>query len=585
MRQFANIDARVIFRIALGAVALVLLAACQSAPKPNVTQNLINEEMRRAQERRDNVPAAVSQALLSPQAAEAPAKPPEKRFNLAVNNAPASQVFAALAADSRYSIVVHPDVAGNITVNLKDVTLPEALESIREVYGYDYRISGDRVTVQPLTLQTRMFQLNYLSANRVGHSGTRVISGSITSNVTGGSGAASAGTSTTGAEGASVQTDSKSDFWAELGEAIKMIVGTGEGRNVVTSPQSGVIVVKAMPRELRAVENYLRLSQLSIEREVMLEAKIVEVVLNDSYQSGINWMAMAHPNTARLSTGTDPNQLLAGPFAKPGTIAAPFDANSGQFVNNTLGNVIATPIVGSLSGLIQNSPLSGVLGLNFTTNSFSAILSYLETQGTIHVISSPRIATLNNQKAVLKVGTDDYFVTNITTTTTSSSGGNTTSPTINLQAFFSGISLDVMPQIDDEDNVMLHIRPSVSTVTERNKQINLGTAGVFNLPLASSRTNETDSIVRVREGNIVAIGGLMEQAQTNDSAKVPGAGDIPLVGELFSQGKKALQKRELVVLLKATIIRGDKDWNQDVRDTSERLSGLRPESLGPNMSR
>jgi len=580
MTQFA--------RSIASALPLLLLVGCQSAPKPNVTQNLINQEMQRAMEQRSALPPAVNQALLSPQAAEAPARPREKRFNLAVNNAPASQVFAALAADSRYSIVVHPEVAGNITVNLKDVTLPEALESIREVYGYDYRITGDRVTIQPLTLQTRMFQLNYLSANRIGRSGTRVISGSITSNVTGGAGAAASnsGGSTSGPsgmEGAAVETNSKSDFWAELSDAIKMLVGTGDGRNVITSPQSGVIVVKAMPRELRAVENYLRMSQLSIEREVMLEAKIVEVVLSDGYQNGINWAALANSNRARVSTGTDPNQILMGPYSKPGTIGAPYDSNSGQYVNNTLGAVIATPIVGSINGIIQNSPLSGALGLNFATSSFAAILSYLETQGSIHVISSPRIATLNNQKAVLKVGTDDYFVTNITTTTTSSASGNTVSPTINLQAFFSGISLDVMPQIDDEDNVMMHIRPSVSTVTERNKQINLGTAGVFNLPLASSRTNETDSFVRVREGNIVAIGGLMEQAQTNDSAKVPGVGDVPIVGELFSQGKKAMQKRELVVLLKATIIRGDKDWNQDVRDTTERLSGLKPDSLGPKM--
>ncbi|MDB5801911.1 MAG: mshL [Rhodocyclales bacterium] len=577
---------KVLAKTGLMALPLLALVACQSTPKPNATQTLIDQQMQRALEQRSALPPAVNQALLSPQVLEAAAKPREKKFNLAVNNAPASQVFAALAADSRYSVVVHPDVAGNITVNLKDVTLPEALESIREVYGYDYRITGDRVTIQPLTLQTRMFQLNYLSANRIGRSGTRVISGSITSNA-GGATAAPAGGAAggpSGLEGAAVETNSKSDFWAELGEAIKMIVGTGDGRNVVTSPQSGVIVVKAMPRELRAVENYLRMSQLSIEREVMLEAKIVEVVLNDGYQNGINWAALSGSNRARLSTGTDPNQIILGPLDKPGTIRSPYDNDVGAYVNNTLGSVITTPIVGSINGLIQNSPLSGVLGLNFATSSFTAILSYLETQGSIHVISSPRIATLNNQKAVLKVGTDDYFVTNITTTTTSSGGGNTTSPTINLQAFFSGISLDVMPQIDDEDNVMLHIRPSVSTVTERNKQINLGTAGVFNLPLASSRTNETDSFVRVREGNIVAIGGLMEQAQTNDSAKVPGAGDIPIVGELFSQGKKALQKRELVVLLKATIIRGDKDWNQDVRDTAERISGLKPEALGPKMS-
>lgn len=545
MKHAANFAIAVLFAAGL--------LACQTAPKPNATQTLIDREMHRAAAQRDAVslPPAVNRALLSPQSVDAMTpKPSEKRFNLAVNNAPAAQVFAALAADSRYSILVHPELTGTITVNLKNVTLLEALDTIRDVYGYDYRIDGERITMLPLTMQTRMFQLNYLNASRVGRSDTHVISGSILSNGGGAQGGGAA--TTTPSDGASVQTNNKADFWSELGEAIKMIVGDGDGRNVMMSPQSGVVLVRAMPRELRAVENYLRRAQLSIERQVMLEAKIVEVVLNDSYQNGINWVALVNNRTARVGTGA----------------------------NN---NVIATPIVGTINGMVANSPLSGVLGLSFTTSSFNAILSFLETQGTIHVISSPRIATLNNQKAVLKVGSDDFFVTNVSTTTSTSGSGNTISPTINLQAFFSGISLDVMPQIDDDVNVMLHIRPSVSVVTERNKQINLGTAGIFNLPLASSRTNETDSIVRVQEGNIVAIGGLMEQAQTNDSAKVPGVGDVPLAGELFSQGKKAVQKRELVVLLKATIIRGDKDWSQDVRDTADRLSGLRSESLGPRL--
>lgn len=558
----------------------LLLAACQTTPKPNATQALIDQQMRRALEQREAVPAAVNQALLAPPIAQVPVAPQEKRFNLSVNNAPASQVFAALAADSRYSIVVHPDVTGKLTLSLKNVTLLEALDSIREVYGYDYKVAGDRVSIQPLALQTRLFQINYLSVNRAGISDTRVISGSITGSggnsttgnvppaTTGAGASSSAGGSS--AVGASVQTYSKADFWAELAAALKLIVGDGEGRQVVTSPQSGVIVVKAMPGELRAVDSYLRMSQLSVEREVMLEAKIVEVMLNDGYQNGINWAALSG-GRARLGVGTDPSKVLVGPGVQPGTLNG----------NTTLDDLASTPIVGAINSIIPNSPLSGVLGLNFASSNFAAILSYLETQGSIHVISSPRIATLNNQKAVLKVGTDDYFVTNVTTTTTASASGNTTSPSISLQPFFSGISLDVLPQIDSEDNVMLHIRPSISNVTERNKQINLGTAGVFNLPLASSRTNETDSIVRVREGNIVAIGGLMEQVQTNDNAKVPGVGDIPVVGEFFSQGKKAIQKRELVVLLKATIIRGDKEWSQDMRDTSERLSGIKQEPLGP----
>lgn len=570
------------------AVAL-LLGGCQGTMRPNPARDAIRDEIQRAVEQRERVavPPAVSQALLAPPAAPTaprerpPAAPAEPRFNLAVNNAPAAQVFAAIASGTRYSMVVHPEVSGGLTVNLKEVTLPEALETIREVYGYDYRITGNRVVVQPLTLTSRIYHVNYLAGSRTGRSDTRVTSGSILTGGGGalaGGGAAPAGNGGVTSDGTVVSTQSKSDFWAELTEAIKAVVGPGEGRSVVASPQSGAIIVRAMPRELREVEQFLKMSRLSLERQVMLEAKIVEVVLNDGYQHGINWMALTKNRTHRLSTGVDTRQIQvpSGGQGQSGVINQIYDEASGTYVPNTLGNLVATPIVGAITGLISGSPLSGALGMAFTTNSFNAILSFLETQGNIHVLSSPRIATLNNQKAVLKVGSDDFFVTNISTTTTSSAAGSVTSPTINLQPFFSGISLDVTPQIDDGENVMLHIRPSVSVVTERNKQINLGTAGVFNLPLASSRTNETDSMVRVREGNVVAIGGLMEQAQSTDSAKVPGVGEIPVAGELFSQGRRAGLKRELVVLLKATVIRGDRQWEQDLGQTAERLARMQP---------
>ena len=309
----------------------------------------------------------------------------------------------------------------------------------------------------------------------------------------------------------------------------------------------------------------------------MLEAKIVEVVLSEQFQAGINWGGFTATGRHRLSSGGNTSQFnTQAPglgSRQVGDIATPYDTNAGAFVPNTLGNVLAAPLAGAV-GRIAGGPLTGVLGLAFQTQSFSALISFLETQGAVHVLSSPRIATINNQKAVLKVGTDDFYVTNISTTTSSSGSSTTTSPTITVQPFFSGISLDVLPQIDEDDNIILHIRPSVSVVSERNKVINLGTLGTFQLPLASSSINETDSIVRVRDGNIVAIGGLMEYIQTDDGGKVPGAGDVPGLDALFRRGKKGLQKREIVVLLKPTVIHGDKQWEQDLVDTRERLRAM-----------
>ncbi|MEZ5614905.1 MAG: pilus (MSHA type) biogenesis protein MshL [Rhodocyclaceae bacterium] len=571
----------------LGLAALFILAGCNtlSSIQPGVVRDTIGTEMQRATENRNReaAPDAVSRALVPPLAgpiAAPAARALEPRFDLSVSNAPASQVFMAIVSGTRYSMLVSPEVTGSISVNLKDVTVLEALDTIRELYGYEYRVQGARIFVQPLTMQSKVFKVNYLTAQRQGRSDTRVVSGSITS-TTPTAGAAgttqAAGTTSQPAAGSSVSTTNQMDFWGEINDAIKAIIGAEGGRNVVISPQSGVIVVRAMPRELREVENFLRASQLTIERQVMLEAKIVEVVLSEQFQAGINWGTFTATGRHRLSSGANTSQFnTQAPGLgsnQAGDIVTPYDTDAGTFVPNTLGNVLAAPLAGAVSR-IAGGPLAGVLGLAFQTANFSALISFLETQGTVHVLSSPRIATINNQKAVLKVGTDDFFVTNISTTTSSSGSSTTTSPTITVQPFFSGISLDVMPQIDEDDNIILHIRPSVSVVSERNKVINLGTLGTFQLPLASSSINETDSIVRVRNGNIVAIGGLMEYVQSDDGGKVPGLGDVPGVNAFFKQGRKGLQKREIVVLLKPTVIHGDKEWEQDIVETRERLRAM-----------
>jgi MSHA biogenesis protein MshL len=213
---------------------------------------------------------------------------------------------------------------------------------------------------------------------------------------------------------------------------------------------------------------------------------------------------------------------------------------------------------------------------NSLTSDFAALLTFLETQGTVNVLSSPRVATINNQKAVLKVGQDDFFVTNVSTTSTTSGTSSTISPTITVQPFFSGIALDVTPQIDENNNIILHIHPQVSNVVERRKVVDLGALGTFTLPLASSTVNETDTIVRVQDGNIVAIGGLMRESSTTDRSQIPGVGDNPTLGALFGQRARTSGKSELVILLKPTIVMSDRTWQDDLSETRDRIRGLDP---------
>ncbi|MGH8853341.1 MAG: pilus (MSHA type) biogenesis protein MshL, partial [Telluria sp.] len=337
------------------------------------------------------------------------------------------------------------------------------------------------------------------------------------------------------------------------------------------SPQSGVLVIRAMPDELRHVDMYLKATQLSVDRQVILEAKILEVELNDRFQSGINWASFAS------FRGSHANRVSSGMISPGANLAPlPFDGGQPAAIANGLGLSASTGF-----SLSQAANAAGSLfGFAFQTNNFAALISFLESQGTVHVLSSPRVAAMNNQKAVLKIGTDEFYVTGVTTTTNNTAAGNTTTPSVTLQPFFSGVVLDVTPQIDDKGNILLHVHPSVSQVTTVNKGVNLGSAGTLNLPLAASSTSELDSIVRGQNGRVVAIGGLMRQASTGDTDQLPGADKLPVLGALFRNKNRVNQKRELVVLIKPTIVEGANDWSQDLLDTSRRIEGLNPAGQG-----
>ncbi len=544
------------------AACILALGGCAAPPlQGDSTYDRINAEMAKAAEggARPIQSDAVSSALLPPLKIEMPrtGKPLEQKFDLVVNNAPATQVFMGIVSGTRYSMLVHPEVTGTISANLKDVTVLEALEAIHDLYGYDYKLDGARIFIQPLTLQTRVFLVNYLTGDRKGSSSTRVISGSVSD-----AGGAAAPSATPGGshaqESSKITTTSSSDFWLELKATLAAVVGDKDGRGVVVSPQSGIVTVRAFPDDLRNVERFLKAAQLSVNRQVMLEAKILEVQLNDSYQSGVNWAAFRTGPNVNASLGT-----LA-----PGTTLGATGTLSSTLLSATVGSTLA-----------PTAAATGTLfGLAFQTGNFAALLSFLETQGDVHVLSSPRIATINNQKAVLKVGTDEFFVTGITTTTAATTPPTIT-PTITLQPFFSGIALDVTPQIDESGNIILHVHPSVSKVTTDSKTVNLGASagGVYSLPVAKSSVSETDSIVRVQDGHVVAIGGLMSQTQTDDRSQVPGAGDLPVIGGLFRNIGKVSQKRELVILIKPTVIKGANSWGQDILQSQQRVQALKRE--------
>ena len=660
--------------LTLGLVGLVgLLGACSSTypDKDLSAQKRIEDALKEATTPKPAapaaVPAAITQSLLPPLRATLPrstAPASEPRFDLSVTDAPIGQVLQAIVADTRYSILLSPKAGAPaspvgkgaapepaaqaaqaaqaaasrrdlLTVQLKDVTVLEALEAVRETYGYEYTLQGSRIHVEPPEMQTRFYQVNYTLGQRRGVSDLQVISGAATGggsgsggnngggNSGGNSGSNGGGSASYGSSQASALSSvSKSDLWGEiedsmrtilgcviprgqsgrgaqgggaaaggqggaaaggssnradvsfsgesqLGERLRGVDGCTEGRAVHVNQMSGTVLARGMPKELRLVERMLRAMQMNVERQVIIEAKVIDVQLNRDSQQGINWAGF-RANLLRGSVGADPSMVRSPGSFNP-TTGAPNRA--GEVAN---GATVAD-LLGTQLGLASTarSAFSAGLGMMLETSRFAALINFLETQGEVNVLSSPRIATLNNQKAVIKVGTEEPFITAIAPGSTSLTTGASISvpPTLTYQPFFSGISLDVTPQIDERDRVTLHVHALVNSIIEKAKPSSTQ-AGAATVGLAVNNVNETDSVVKTLDGNMVVIGGLMTESSSTSRAAVPGLGAAPVAGALFRKGDQASTKRELVILIKPTVVKMASDFTDDIVATGQRIRGM-----------
>jgi len=554
---------------------LICVGACQNqATRESIITDAetVLQESSESNRQLAVVPENVSSALIPSMnlgAAEQTAIQTDgQRFDISVNNVPADQFFLSLVDGTEYNMVVHPEVVGAITLNLRNVTIPEVMEAVRDVYGYEFVNTAYGYQVLPGRLRARIYQINYLNVQRSGSSQTFVSSGSLSqsgnssrnsisdNNNTDTSNSSDNRSSMTGTQISTRQPESV--FWVELQSSVQAIVGTGEGRSVVVNPQSGVVVVRALPNELREVESFLTATQLVVQRQVILEAKIIEVTLSDSFQAGINWAGLITRNSNSLTIGNTGGGTVLVNEGGVSDIAG----NAG-ILNPSNYN----PIEGT-----DASAFGGVFTMALNLGDFTSFIELLETQGNVRVLSSPRVATINNQKAVIKVGTDEFFVTEVTNTTVTGTA-TTVTPSVTLTPFFSGIALDVTPQISQDGMVTLHVHPSVSDVKDQQKTVTIGTL-TQQLPLALSTIRESDSIVRARSGQVIVIGGLMQDSSTNRDASAPGLSKVPVLGNLFKQKNNSFVKSELVILLKPIVVNDTQQWTDSIDEYSRSLNNL-----------
>ncbi|HCS65640.1 MAG TPA: pilus (MSHA type) biogenesis protein MshL [Cellvibrio sp.] len=583
--QSRHSDARFWSRISAVA-ALTLLGACSSTDnKRLVTEEAMDKvvEQHQAQARAaKTVPAEVNSALLNNQSLTIGglAKNSSERFDVSVRNVAAKDFFLGLVNGTGVNVVVHPDVNGAVTLDLKNVTVDDVLRVTRDIYGYEFKKERGIYTIYANAMRTQVFQINYLDVQRVGVSDTSVMIGraqtsgnNSNSNSNSGGGnsggndnanllgmieSAGQGENRSGGSaltpGSRVQTLNRTDFWSSLEKTVVSIIGgETEDRSVMVTPQAGMVVVKAMPHELSAVRDFLERSELSVKRQVILEAKILEVRLSEGFEAGVNWGAISGQITAAKN--------LRDGFSLNTDGGTPVDEFRDLEVTEVFPNADGTR--GSISYGDRERIGGTVAGLIQVTD-ITKLLSLLETQGSVQVLSSPRVSTVNNQKAVIRVGSDEYFVTGISSNQTSNAATTTSTPNIELSSFFSGISLDVTPQISETGEVILHIHPVVSEVTDQQKVFTVGDQE-FALPLALRGVRESDSIVKAANGQVIVLGGLMTESTNNVDGKRPLLGDIPGVNALFRTKNKRKSKTELVILLRPIVV-DDKTWDAQLNE-------------------
>jgi len=559
--------------VSIAALATALAGCGQTPVKPSPTH--LGAESAAAPAGQIPEPVQIAPVLPKPQATSRP-----ETYSVVVSNVRVQDLLFALARDARLNIDIHPGIAGSVTLNAIDQTLPQLLARISKQVDMRYELDGPNLLVMRDSPFLRTYKVDFVSASR----NVKMQSQSSTQFSGGGGGTGGGSSGGTGST-ATIDVSSTSQLWETLVQNVKDILretdkalpfgaapapapaapapggapqaaaaapqpgGTYlEAASVIGNRESGVLFIRATSRQHEKIQKFLDSVLTSVRRQVLIEATVAEVQLNNEYQRGIDWR--------RLRTGAS-------------TVGVP------AFGTGESGVSFQQQSAGTPAAVDTNA---FILGGAINSLNLSAAMKLLESFGSVRVLSSPKVSVLNNQTALLRVTRDIvYFTITPSTAPVTITGGVgapvvpiafTTTPNIAAEGFM----MSVLPQINVSDGIVLNVRPTirrrVAFATDPNPALGLATPNL--IPVFETR--EFDSVLRIQSGETAVLGGLMQDSVERVEDMIPGIRDIPLLGLLFSQRKDVNLKTELVIFLRATVIR-DASVEGDYRAFRELLPG------------
>jgi MSHA biogenesis protein MshL len=568
-------------KFGLVAVMALMLAACAHQSKVKPSAGHIDGKTANPQVNQNAAPSAPIPKLVrsAPQLPPPKATTKAQTYSVVVNEVPVKEILFALARESKINVDIHPAIQGRATLNAVDQTLPAILERLAKQVDLTYKMDGDVLYIAPDSPVLRMYKIDYVNMNRdtKGFIGAAAEISSTGQSASTGAGGSSATTSTSGngannSSRTSVDSTSQNHLWESLVKNVRELlaetdkevivtrIGTSAsavqanegsskdasnaankaeaGRtateernqqqseyktlfaaNVIANPETGIISVRATNKQHEKVQEFIDKVMGVARRQVLIEATIVEVRLNDSFQAGIDWRKF----------GNNPNR------------------NSGFQFQQSLGPAIDAAATGFSVGYLNPASALG---------SIASSITLLQQFGDTKVLSSPKLMVLNNQTAILKVVDNLVYFTVQAQQSQGAIGGNTLSTiTTTPNTVPVGVVMSVTPQISDSSLVNINVRPTISrAVGDGKRDPNPSLPAGIPSFIPEIQVREMESMLQIGSGNTAVLGGLMQDEIQRNSDKVPGLSNIPGVGKVFTGKNDASKKTELVIFLRPTVI-------------------------------